>query len=108
MKLLFCDVCWDIFKLDTAKRSCKCGRVVGKYLENEHNAVTNGNGVNIAIGNGSLQNAIFAMKQAVYVESEEVKDKHYFIRAAKMDNVWVRPHEGLGNPRSKVVPEEEI
>lgn len=56
MKLLLCPKCFDIFKLDYEKRSCKCGEVTGRYL-NEIDAITNGKGISLAIGSGSIANA---------------------------------------------------
>ena len=51
MKLLFCPTCYDIFKLSTKLRICKCGIVKGKYNGDEHTAVVNGKGMSLAINN---------------------------------------------------------
>jgi len=97
MKLLFCEDCWDIFKLDTEIRKCRCGKVSGCYESDETNARVNGEGISIAIGNGSLYNSIQKMKQLL----EEEPDREFFIENTGV-TCWVRPHEGLGNPHTKI------
>ena len=57
MKLLFCLSCCDIIPLSKELKTCKCGSCKGKYLEDEHHAVTNGKGINIGISNSSLFDA---------------------------------------------------
>jgi hypothetical protein len=56
MKLLLCEKCNDIFKLDLTLRQCKCGAVKGKYLD-EINAVYSG-GYPIGFSNPSLVKAL--------------------------------------------------
>lgn len=90
MKLMFCDFCFDVFKLDYDLRSCKCGQVKGKYEEDGHHAVTNGEGRCLAIGNGSLIAALNGAEQQFKYE-----DYDTFL-------AWVRPHTGPENPRSRV------
>lgn len=110
MKLLLCPACWDVFKLKTGKlRKCECGRVTGRYLDDGHHAETNGKGISIAIGNGSLEKTMYRMK-AVYKELKNNNveyDKHTFIEHCSVPNVWIRPNEGPGNPRQKVVEDLE-
>ena len=94
MKLLFCETCWDVFKLETGGvRSCKCGIVKGHYVNNQ-DAEVNGKGVSLAIGNGSLQQAIRNAKQMDAARSE------YITKSGLI--AWVRPHEGKGNPHTKI------
>ena len=57
MKLLYCPKCDDVFKLAYAKRSCKCGKVSGKYLLDGLQAVYTG-GVPLGFANSSLLIAI--------------------------------------------------
>lgn len=33
MKLLFCSICHDVFRLDHDARECHCGLVGGKYVD---------------------------------------------------------------------------
>ena len=94
MKLLFCDTCCDVFKLDIEQRSCKCGKVVGRYVDNVK-ATSNGEGYSIAIGNGSLVLAIQRMKFAV---KNKYPDREYFQDNCRIDYAWVRPNDGPGNP----------
>ena len=97
MKLLFCDICYDVFKLNDTLRTCECGRVKGKYLKNKHNAVVNGKGYAVAIGNGSFIQAIMALNSK---DPNSTKDD--FIEACRIEYAWVRPHSGLGNPRTLI------
>ncbi len=98
MKLLLCLKCQDIFKLDYEKRSCKCGEVTGRYV-NEMDAETNGNGISLAIGTGSLERAIRNLKQL-----GDKEDRRFYIDENSV-KCWVRPNEGSGNPNTKVIEE---
>ena len=97
MKLLFCEKCEDLFKLDIGKlRTCSCGRVKGKYVNNSE-AVVNGKGYSIAIGNGALLGA------AHHLNKLDTKGtRNYFIENNSIMYCWVRPHEGNGNPHTKI------
>jgi hypothetical protein len=58
MKLLFCKSCNDIVKLIETKRTCKCGKVGGKYTD-DLNAVYFGEmAVPIGFANSTLVKAI--------------------------------------------------
>jgi hypothetical protein len=101
MKLLFCEKCWDVFKLDDDLRQCKCGLVKGKYI-NDVDAVVNGAGYSIAIGNGSL---LSALNMLAFIEKEfdaVDHDRDVFIDKCSITFSWVRPHEGPGNPHTKI------
>lgn len=91
MKLLFCEQCGDVFQLRIgSERTCECGRVSGRYI-NRVEAATNGKGVSIAIGNGSLSDSVMKMRG--------IKDdgrKFYPVMC------WVRPNEGPSNPHTKI------
>ena len=100
MKLLFCDKCCDIFKLDEEPRKCKCGEVTGRYLDNRY-AVTNGKGFSIAIGNGSLMNAIIKMVKLELDHDDN--DRQDFIKNCKISHAWLRPNSGPGNPHITVM-----
>ena len=60
MKLLFCRKCQDVFKLAADyERTCKCGAVGGKYLEDGWHAVYWGvDAVPIGFANGTLAVAL--------------------------------------------------
>lgn len=98
MKLLYCVTCEDVFKLDIELRVCRCGIVKGRYINNEK-AESNGKGISIAIGNGSLRNAIEGMKQ-LYLSSKGEGSRSEYIEAGngKISHAWVRPNTGEGNP----------
>jgi len=96
MKLLFCDRCWDVFKLGMNLRECNCGAVKGKYINNEE-AVVNGEGYSLAIGNGSL---IQGIRKSLEIDAPRSE----FITKAGMI-AWARPHSGPGNPHTTVDPQ---
>lgn len=100
MKLLICPKCNDVFKLDKEElRSCKCGHVKGKYKEDGHCAVTNGNGINLAMNSNDL------MLKMIYLSSEEDGELKYDEYRDKYKiETWVRPSSGKANPRSKIDP----
>ena len=101
MKLLFCYYCHDVFKLDQDERTCKCGQVTGRYIDNTY-AETNGKGISLAIGNGSLMSAIHNM---AIIKNEDL-DRNDFIENCKIEYAWVRPNEGNGNPHTHVKKEK--
>ena len=93
MKLLFCPECSDVIKLIVGElRSCQCGKVKGKYIDNTH-AEVDGEGYSLAIGNGSLMMACCKLKptQQRRPPGSEII-------------CWVRPHEGDGNPHTRINP----
>lgn len=101
MKLIFCDECWDVFKLKTGKtRQCDCGKCVGKYNEDGHTAVTNGKGICLAIDNNSL-----VAKLREFAKVDNPTTDYEMLYQGMRIAMWIRPHEGKGNPRSKVDPE---
>lgn len=98
MKLLFCDTCWDIFKLSThEERKCQCGKVSGYYEPDGLGAIVNGEGYSLAIGNGSLVQAIQQLQKA-----PSNADRNYYTKNCRIQYAWVRPHEGSGNPHTTV------
>ncbi len=101
MKLLFCETCWDVFKLDEGNpRSCKCGEVTGHYVDRSR-AVTNGKGISIAIGNGSLMQAIVKMHE-IHADSKNKAGRGVYLYQSNIHFAWVRPNEGPGNPRTTI------
>lgn len=102
MKLLYCPTCQDAFKLSMELRQCACGLVKGHYLNNVV-AETNGKGIDIAIGNGSLQNAIEDMGQLfVTTRGEADRDEYYKDGYGRISHAWVRPSTGNGNPHTTI------
>ena len=99
MKLLFCEVCFDVFKLDFELRACICGRVKGKYLPDGTYAVVNGKGFSLAIGNGSLTKATTALSGPDSAKYPKKRDPYH---PPTVIIAWARPHEGLANPHTKV------
>ena len=100
MKLLFCLKCGSMFSLSLAKeKCCDCGEVRGKYI-NEREAVTNGKGLDIGIGTGDLWN-----KWMKILKDDKKKDRKHYQEEYQLI-AWVRPHEGIGNPNTKV--EEDV
>jgi hypothetical protein len=95
MKLLLCPHCEDVFSLSSREdRSCWCGMVTGRYI-NRTEAVTNGKGISIAIGNGSLLNAHYNLTRSGFKDQD--RD---FYRFRNPVVCWVRPNEGPGNPHT--------
>lgn len=100
MKLLFCQRCADVFSLPLVEwGSCRCGHVRGRYLADMHSAETNGNGVCIAFHNHYLQQAIDRL--------EKLPEEYDCFMTENSFVAWVRPHEGPGNPRSRVVKDKK-
>lgn len=103
MKLLYCPRCEDVFKLSLKKvRQCDCGMVKGRYI-NHLLAETNGKGIHIAIGNGSLINAIGDMERLQRITKDEAdRDEYYKSGKGRISHAWVRPQSGNGNPHTIV------
>ena len=57
MKLLKCNLCSDIIKLNLNKRTCNCGESGGKYVD-RLNAVYYGDAVPIGFHNSSFSDAV--------------------------------------------------
>lgn len=88
-----------MFNLKAHLKTCSCGHTKGMYVDNS-NAVVNGNGYSIAMGNGSIERAIHNVKEMTADWRQSVADvwgKHPTQIIA-----WARPHEGPANPHTKV------
>lgn len=100
MKLMFCTDCSDVFKLVRyGERSCLCGKVRGKLLDNTQ-AVINGEGISMMLGNVLLVEALEKLANMDQNESEEYYKKN------AVAHLHVRPNSGNGNPRTKVIKSE--
>lgn len=100
MKLALCEKCWDVFKLAKEMRQCKCGEVKGRYIDNMYAEVSE-NAVSIAIGNGSLENAIRDARNFKGNREDYYKDGN-----GRISHAWVRPNSGEGNPHTKIIQED--
>jgi len=58
MKLLLCTKCQDIFKLQNEERSCVCGSISGKYLNNSEAIYSGDCAIPIGFSNNSLVSAL--------------------------------------------------
>lgn len=97
MKLLYCDICGDIFNLTGDRvKSCVCGAVKGVYI-NQRDAIVNGKGHSIAIGNGSFHSAIMNKYR---LEQDKGGNRSKYQTDCRVDYTWIRPHEGEGNPHT--------
>ncbi len=110
MKLLYCDVCGDIFNLTGIRvKECHCGRVKGVYI-NYSEAIVNGNGISIAIGNGALSSAVHQKQLMEYDQTltdEPDYDRKDYQVMCKVNYCWIRPNEGTGNPHQFIKPDTD-
>lgn len=103
MKLIFCEKCGDLFKLDYEMRYCKCKRCFGRYIDNTYAEVSK-DSVSIAIGNGSLEQAIGEMRNFLHETNDNAEREEYHETGkGKIEFAWVRPNSGNGNPHTKVI-----
>ena len=98
MKLIFCPSCRDVFKLTKDPRSCSCGICSGKYNRDGKTAITNGNGICIAISNLDLKRAIKALNGG---QPDNGTERYHYPEEWNV-KCWVRPHGGNFNPNSIV------
>lgn len=110
MKLLLCTKCFDVFKLDYDLRQCKCGEVKGKYDANGSTAQTTDNEytVNLALGNGSVLNAIACMRVLQKsTDNKAPRDAYYKDGQGQIMYAWARPNNGPGNPHTAPLEEQQ-
>ncbi len=108
MKLLFCEHCHDIFKPGFGNvRTCECGRVKGRYI-NDDEVEVSPEAVSIAIGNKSLLQAIADMRR-LQARTQDKAGRDAYLQAHKgaIGYVWVRPNTGPGNPRSRLMESDQ-
>lgn len=102
MKLLVCLACGDIFNLVPNKpKSCSCGDVSGHYINNRE-AVVNGNGFSLAMGSGSIIEAIQEVQQQLTHNSAPNDLNRDWWKNNNQILCWARPHSGPGNPHTTV------
>lgn len=110
MKLLLCLKCFDVFKLDYELRTCKCKEVKGKYDPDGITAVTTDNEftINLAMGNGSVIQAIEDMRELkADSDNKAPRSAYYQEGSGAINYAWVRPNNGEGNPHTKLLKEEK-
>ena len=106
MKLLLCPVCSDVFKLTTSHiRRCDCGRVAGRYDPDGRTAVTNGQGISLAIDNNTVRRAVWALED---IPADTPKDQYSNAGSKTLLRAWVRPNDGPGNNRCRIEPDLDI
>jgi hypothetical protein len=79
MKLLFCEDCRDAVSMthDNITRSCKCGKVAGKYLKDKLTAVVTEHAVVFGIDNNSFSNAVATVDKVLNGVEGFDADKRY-------------------------------
>lgn len=63
MKLLLCLDCGDVVALRPERRSCACGAVSGRYLDDLATVEQSEGSISIALHNGDLKAAIEAFRK---------------------------------------------
>ena len=68
MKLLFCPHCRDTVSMthDNFTRTCKCGKVAGKYLKDKITAVVTKDAVVFGVDNNSFLNALMTVGKVLH------------------------------------------
>ena len=63
MKLLLCGHCGDVVRLFSERRTCKCGKSWGNYLEDGSTAVQSNHTLSLGLHNHDLNSAIQAFNE---------------------------------------------
>ena len=69
MKLIFCSICHDVFKLSRTLKSCECGKAKGRYLEDGLYTEINKGAVPIGMANSTVAYGV-----AAYVAGNKTMD----------------------------------
>lgn len=80
MKLLYCGHCGDVVKLFPERRSCKCGRSWGEYLEDNSTTVQTNYTLSLGLANPDFNAAVNA-----YLQNRKHFSPELAIRA------WINP-----------------
>ncbi len=104
MKLLFCEYCHDIFKPGSKSlRSCECGRVKGRYI-NDEEAEVSPEAISLVISNKSLVQAIADMRRHQAVTGDKAGRSAYRqAHQGRIEDAWVRPNTAPGNPHTRLL-----
>ena len=81
MKLLYCGLCQDIFKLDSVLKTCKCKKSSGQYITINTAEIKGKYAIPLCIGWTSFNKAI---ENRPFDEKENLKAPAYF-------NSWIPP-----------------
>ncbi len=100
-----CPNCKDVFRLISNLRKCECGLIMGRYLDSR-NAEVSKDAISIAIGNGSLLEAIHKMN-TIFKATNGEADRNVYMTDAKITHAWVRPNGGKGNPNTKLLVDKK-
>jgi hypothetical protein len=93
LKLLYCGHCGDVVRLFPEKRSCRCGKSWGQYLEDGATTLQTYPGLSLGIANQDFEQALNAF----------VENPRYFSPLLAM-RCWVNP---LSEPDVKFISGEE-
>lgn len=107
MKLLYCEHCHDIFALSIRQlRSCECGRVKGRYIDDQQ-AEVSPEGIRLVISSKALPQAVEDMHR-LQAETGDTAGREEYRRygCGAIEDVWVRPNTGPGNPHMRLLYEE--
>lgn len=80
MKLLYCEECYDVVSMthDNITRSCKCGKVAGKYLKDKITAVVTEGSIVFGIDNNGFRNALYTVKKVLTEDIDHFpKDRRF-------------------------------
>ena len=66
--------------------------------KNNLEAVVNGEGYSLAIGNGSMMQAVTRLDFL----KDSKQGREYWTKETQISYCWLRPHEGPGNPHTTV------
>ena len=80
MKLLFCLECQDLVRLSTERRTCRCGRAWGQYLEDHRTTVQTRNSLSLGLAGPDFDRALQA-----FIDRPREFSPHLCIRA------WFNP-----------------
>jgi hypothetical protein len=94
MKLMYCAHCGDIVRLFPQRRTCKCGKSWGQYLEDDSTTVQTWPSLSIGVANPD-----FAAAQRAFAENVNAFSPSLSMRC------WINP---LSEPDVRMVKGEPI
>lgn len=97
MKLLFCLECQDIVRLTPERRSCRCGRAWGYYLEDNQTTVQTRNSLSLALAGPDFDRAIRGLIDQPNVASPLLFIRAWFNALSEKDVRYVEPDSTNGD-----------
>jgi hypothetical protein len=91
MKLLFCFECQDIVRLSPERRTCRCGRAWGQYLDDHRTTVQTRNSLSLALNGNDFDRAIRALIDHPHEFSPYLFLRAWFNSASAEDVRYVEP-----------------